>query len=789
MYGYFIYIYFYCKSTLSRPQNPSKKQIHLRQGIPIMKYFKVSILIFFCAFTLHPGQISKAENLTFRLENRVLYSANKLIRGIRVFPKNGTPGPLQVFGKRAAPIIIDDKSQAVAAYTAFGKGSAVAMGHNSWLGKKMLQRRPVQRFIFNCLGLSRRVRPRILTFNADHVYNFLNKNRRIRKTKSLPGNLNNYDIIFSVIPTRGEGYFQEKEVQRIKNWISKGGIFIGASIGWVYRYYGPGKKGKDISKDFVANKLFMPLGIHYSLGYAKGKHYTVQPLNRRNKNFKEAHTGYTVNEIMENILRNHQYRSYTEAAKEIKRLFRKLDRVPTISWLLSDKQIKTVMDLFLKEGNQIFPSLKNPVDIRHARQTGLILLIDKILRSTNQKRENFLRISNDFPGTAERPKNIVKEVTIDTHVPRWHFTGLWIDPFNKIKVTVPLKAVSMGLKIRIGCHKDNLFLSKRRKAWERWPNITHTLSLKKETNRLSSPYAGLIYIDVPYKLKGKINITIEGATPAPHYVLGETSETDWRQQLKNTSSPLGEIEGKYVIIETNTDALRKDYNPEKIIRFWDRAMEAIYDLAQTAPKPYKERYVIDRQLTAGYMHSGYPIVTSYKPDMGNYVLGFETKRGKLLQAGSWGHFHEAGHNNQNRDWTFNGSGEVTVNLFTLYAMEQVLKIKPLEHKSVQRALERKKKYIAAGSSFAQWKKDPILALLMYIELQQKFGWDSFKKVFRVYNDLPKKERPKNDAQKRDQWVLRYSLAVGHDLSDFFESWGLPFKKEIKVKLRHLPKWK
>ena len=44
-----------------------------------------------------------------------------------------------------------------------------------------------------------------------------------------------------------------------------------------------------------------------------------------------------------------------------------------------------------------------------------------------------------------------------------------------------------------------------------------------------------------------------------------------------------------------------------------------------------------------------------------------------LMAGSWGLYHELGHNHQNRDWTFDGTVEVTVNLFTLYVYDKVLR--------------------------------------------------------------------------------------------------------------------
>ena len=62
---------------------------------------------------------------------------------------------------------------------------------------------------------------------------------------------------------------------------------------------------------------------------------------------------------------------------------------------------------------------------------------------------------------------------------------------------------------------------------------------------------------------------------------------------------------------------------------------------------------------------------------------------------------------------------------------------------------------------------------MYIELQQGFGWDTYKKVFAEYRRLPDAERPKTDQEKRDQWMVRFSRAVGRNLGPFFQAWGVP----------------
>lgn len=72
------------------------------------------------------------------------------------------------------------------------------------------------------------------------------------------------------------------------------------------------------------------------------------------------------------------------------------------------------------------------------------------------------------------------------------------------------------------------------------------------------------------------------------------------------------------------------------------------------PNKYRrERIVNDKQASAGYMHSGYPIVTHM--DVCEKKCGecmFDVS--KLKTKGSWGLFHEIGHNLQRGEWTFDG---------------------------------------------------------------------------------------------------------------------------------------
>jgi len=159
-------------------------------------------------------------------------------------------------------------------------------------------------------------------------------------------------------------------------------------------------------------------------------------------------------------------------------------------------------------------------------------------------------------------------------------------------------------------------------------------------------------------------------------------------------------------------------------------------------------------------------------------------------GGVWGLFHELGHNHQNYDWTFRGTGEVTVNLFSLYIMDTVCEVEGKGHPSItDRARKRNTdRYFADGCDFEKWKRDPFLALCMYMQLQEAFGWEPFTKVFKEYRGLAQNQRPQSDDEKRDQWMVCFSRAVGRNLGPFFQAWAVPTTDKARSSIADLPPW-
>jgi hypothetical protein len=184
------------------------------------------------------------------------------------------------------------------------------------------------------------------------------------------------------------------------------------------------------------------------------------------------------------------------------------------------------------------------------------------------------------------------------------------------------------------------------------------------------------------------------------------------------------------------------------------------------------------------MHSGYPIMT------GLDVTDAFVDLAKLRSVNSgWGFYHEIGHNHQSRDWTFEGTGEVTVNLFTMYILETVCGVS--KEDATKRALvdpaARIKKYLA-NPDFKTWQSDPFLALAMYAQLRLEFGWEPFKKAIAEYRALAPSDRPRTEYDKRDQWMTRLSRQTNRNLGPFFQTWGVPTTDAARKSVAHLPVW-
>lgn len=380
--------------------------------------------------------------------------------------------------------------------------------------------------------------------------------------------------------------------------------------------------------------------------------------------------------------------------------------------------------------------------------------------------------------------------------PTMYSSGLYAAPGEVITVEIP-EALVGKREVQIGCHTDDLTTGEAaHQDWRRMPLLVSRTKLDQIRTEASNPFGGLIFITCPPTTPAwQAGITISNAVMAPLYVLGRTTDAEWEDMLKTSGAPWGELCASNVILMLRTPVLQKIHDPARRAQLWDNVIGAEMDLAQL-PLPFyrKQRLVTDVHMSAGFMHSGYPIMVHHCPEKHMSTEDFISDPAQFTRPANggpnWGFFHEIGHNMQNTDWVFNGTTEVSVNLFSMYCFDKITGGRDNAHEGISSAYTRKAlhQYFSQAPDFKKWKSDPFLALTTFRLIQNDFGWDLFKRMFVRYQQLPDDARPKNDREKRDDFVRYLSETAGRNFAPYFSAWGIPLTDSVKDSLKRFPVW-
>ncbi|MBT4820290.1 MAG: hypothetical protein HON70_31575, partial [Lentisphaerae bacterium] len=496
---------------------------------------------------------------------------------------------------------------------------------------------------------------------------------------------------------------------RVSAFVRSGGGLVVGATGWGWSQMNPGKQ---LEKDFRANDLLADAGIAFAHGMTKrpagGELVPESSLS------PALHAGKAIDLLTGTKTPDRRdLAQATDSVCEAARCVSARDRLfrPRLAALLDGVQERLV------------PTRKAPVGRKHGLARIAITLEAARIADLPPGKVTAHSAAVNFPGAVpDGASRTDVEFILDAAVPRWHSTGCYAAPGETIRIVVPERAVDKGLAVRIGAHKDKVW---RRDAWWRYPEITRRFRVDGATTPAACAFGGLVYVEVPATCTlGVLPVTIRNVVRAPLYEHGKTELAEWRQSIRRRPGPWAELATRKVIITIPSENVRDLDTPDELMNFWDEVMDACADLA-TRPRERTspEHYVADRQISVGYMHAGYPIMTFL--DAAPRFVNLDRLRGR----GDWGMFHEMGHNHQSGDWTFSGTGEVTVNLFSLYILATCCPGAP-RHKAADPAAVSRlaDEHLRSGADFSRWKSKPFTALAMYSQVVEAFGWEPLKAV-------------------------------------------------------------
>ena len=690
-----------------------------------------------------------------------------LTQGVNQVVSPGLPGIVATISDNAFPVVAGKTGktsrESVMAAALKGQTRIVAFGHDGYLLPDNLKVGDTNRLLDNAMmwAAGGQKPARVGVIAAPKTFAML----KARGYNAVAIKSSELDTI-AVAVVNGHD-LKDTDFAPMQAFLARGGGLIIATTGWGWNWT---DNSKTLAQDFIGNRLLAPYGLVWTMG-------TLD---------KTSDIGFAVEPVTplanaQNALALLQGDAPIDAAQS--------EQVSSV--------LGNAMTGLPASDTQLLPKLKQIA----AGATGDIVPFERApIKADNPKARLMLTIQSNlektlpmeslkphpagaiFPGDVPpnaKPRS--KSVAVDTRVPQWHSTGLYAAP--GVPVIVNLPANLNGYSVRIGSHTDTLY---HLDSWKRAPDISRSFALKAGENKIVNPFGGLVYVVVPEAATaGTINVEVKGAFAAPLYVKGQTSLADWKNTIRWSPSPWAEIASDKLIVTVPSRAVRDLDDPAALMDFYDQGMDAaadLYGISRNRTRP--ERIVADVQISAGYMHSGYPIMTWLNVEKTTVDVD-------QLKKFPWGHWHEMGHNHQKGDWTFGGTGEVTNNLLPVYVWTQLLK-QPLNtsHPALKDAdrAARWAKYDAGGRQFSEWQSDPWLALEMYLQMEKAFGWEPFKQVFSEYGGLTDAQRPKTEEQKHDQWMTRMARATGKNLGPFFEKWNVPTSAAARKSIADLPAW-
>ncbi|MGX5817744.1 M60 family metallopeptidase [Chitinophaga lutea] len=371
----------------------------------------------------------------------------------------------------------------------------------------------------------------------------------------------------------------------------------------------------------------------------------------------------------------------------------------------------------------------------------------------------------------------------------WISTGLYAAPGELVRVVVPPD--SEGLAVQIGAHTDNV----SNKTPLIRPGVIFTRKiLLPGVNYVRNIYGGTVYLIPSAPTPKKIKVLFSNVVKSPDFVLGKTTDAEWKAMLRASNVPVFEMRSERFIITMYRKVMLgmlERFNAQQVMEEWDEAIELDYngwygleddpaDPRDQAPAT-PHRFVLDVQISLGSGHSGYPCMAymDWHSDFIDVDL--------ITTGASWGPFHEIGHNFQMGSmWSWGGAddlGEVSNNLFVFKIADRHGRKPPRIYTGdfVAVALAHAK---TTGAKRFSSVTNVFGRLVPFVQLFQRYGYGmmtALSKAARRENRVPI-----IDEVRKNFFFVQASLYAKVNLKPFFDQWGIEVSPSAVEQVRHLP---
>ena len=372
-------------------------------------------------------------------------------------------------------------------------------------------------------------------------------------------------------------------------------------------------------------------------------------------------------------------------------------------------------------------------------------------------------MSYSRPAAADETARMLQSYPAADFVP----TGIYLPPMTEMIVKVRSVKGDFMPQVLVGTYLRGATYNN---------SIVKTVLMKEGDNRVMSEHGGLVYIrHTGIKNANQAELQfVKGHKPAPFYQKGKTTKAEWKKMLEDYRySPDAVLYGeKAIIVVSRAKALLYSaYDQDQLLNVAEQIHsfeEEISGMDSSSPVhvPKSCNFLMVESDDPNYYMAAWNNGTFYNSTNASaYMILFDPTK-----MNSWGPWHELGHHHQQSAYKWNGLGEVTVNIYSLYVEKKMGQLPSRLKKDG--AWPKIRTYLNQETSVKDYDKieDLFVKLGMFHQLTLAYGDDFYKKLHKQARE----DKPSNstDVAKKRYFMLKACFITGHDLSQFFKDWGM-----------------